>query len=295
MHQAGPQSQKHAAPTDRTGAALVGHAPEDNRLLATLPLAAYERLLPDLQPVDLPKGLIVHGSGDREQHLYFLTSGIVSRFCLTESGELAEFAVTGNEGVIGIASFLGGESTPSQAVVVSAGYAYRLALGAANRELARDDALLHSLLHYTQALLTQVGQIAVCNRHHSLEQRLCRWILSSLDRLRSNQLALTQAMVSELLGVRRESVTDALGHLQSAGLLHSARGQIEVLDRPALEARACECYAVIKHEYDRLLPRGGHPGIAWSTGMRSLTALAAEHREVADSIRNERCLEDALP
>jgi len=232
------------------------HTPRENRLLAALPLEDYERLLPDLDPFPLPLGWTVHRAGDRERHVYFLASGIVSRFYVTENGASTEFAATGSEGVIGVASFLGGGSTPSQAVVLSAGYAYRLGADLLKNEFEHEGPLPHLLLRYIQALFAQTGQIAVCNRHHSLEQQLCRWILSSLDRLQSNDLTMTQEVIAEALGVRREGVTEAAGKLQKAGLIHYSRGHIAVLDRPRLEARACECYAVIKREYDRLLPTG---------------------------------------
>jgi CRP-like cAMP-binding protein len=248
-----PYSEAHFASGSRKRAASALHTPRQNRLLAALPLGDYERLLPDLEPVSLPPGWTIHGAGEREEYLYFLTSGIVSRFCLAENGESAEFAVTGREGVIGVASFLGGESTPNQAVVLSAGYAYRLAADLVRSEFEHDGPLPQLLLHYTLALIAQTGQIAVCNRHHSLEQRLCRWILSSLDRLPSDELKITQELIADMLGVRRESVTEAAGKLQKAGLIHYSRGHITVLDRPQLEAQACECYAVVKREYDRLL------------------------------------------
>ena len=201
----------------------------------------------------MPPGWTVHGAGDREKYLYFLTAGIVSRLYLTENGASAEFALTGSEGVIGVASFLGGESTPSQAVVLSAGYAYRLGVDLLQREFEHDGPLPHLLLRYTQALIAQTGQIAVCNRYHSLEQRLCRWILSCLDRLPSNELTMTQELIAEMLGVRRVGVTEAVGKLQEAGLIHCSRGHIAVLDRPRLEARVCECYAVVRRANDRLL------------------------------------------
>jgi CRP-like cAMP-binding protein len=239
---------------DRKRALSAQHTPRQNRLLAALPLEDYERLLPDLEPVPLPRGRTVHGAGDQEKHLYFLTMGIVSRFHVMEDGASAHFAVTGSEGVIGIASFLGGESTTSQAVVLSAGYAYRLGAEPLKNEFKHDGPLPHLLLRYTQALLCQTGQIAVCNRHHSVEQQLCRWILSSLDRLPSNELAMTQELIAHMLGVRREGVTEAAGKLQKAGLIHYSRGRIAVLDRARLEAQVCECYAVVKREYDRLLP-----------------------------------------
>ena len=231
------------------------HAPRQNRLLAALPVDAYERLQPDLEPVPLPAGWIVHGAGDRERYLYFLTEGIVSRFCVTENGASKEFAVTGCEGVIGLASFLGGGSMPTQAVVLSTGYANRLPAGILNREFEHDGPVPRVLLRYIQALITQIGQIAACNRHHALEQRLCRWLLSCLDRLPSNELSLTQELIAQMLGVRREGVTEAAGRLQKAGLIHNHRGHVTVIDRPGLEAHACECYAVIRRAYDQL-PRG---------------------------------------
>jgi len=242
------------ASRDRRRALAARHTPRQNHLLAALPAADYERLLPDLQPVSLPLGWTVHRAGEREKYLYFLAAGIVSRFYVSESGESTEFAVTGSEGVIGVASFLGGETTPSQAVVLSAGHAYRLGADLLRNEFEHDGPLPRLLLRYIQALIAQTGQIAVCNRHHSLEQQLCRWILSSLDRLQSNELTVTQELMAEMLGVRRESVTEIAGKLQEAGLIRYSRGHIAVLDRPRLEARACECYAVVKREYDRLLP-----------------------------------------
>jgi CRP-like cAMP-binding protein len=230
------------------------HTPRQNHLLAALPAADYERLLPALEPVALPLGWTVHGAGDRERYVYFLTAGLVSRFYVTQSGASTELAVTGNEGVIGVASFLGGESTPSQAVVLSAGYAYRLGADRVKNELEHGRLLAHLLLRYTLSLITQTGQIAVCNRHHTLEQQLCRWILSSLDRMPSSELTMTQERIADMLGVRREGVTVAAGKLQKAGLIHYSRGQITVLDRPQLEAQACECYGVVKRDYERLLP-----------------------------------------
>jgi CRP-like cAMP-binding protein len=234
--------------------ACAQYKPRHNQLLAALPPKDYERLLPFLEPVALPQGLTLHRAGERERHIYFLTAGIVSRFCLTENGASAEFAVTGREGVIGIASFLGGAGLPSQAVVASAGYAYRLGADSLQKEFNHYGPLPQLLLRYTQALIAQTGQTAACNRHHTLEQQLCRYILSSLDRLPSNALALTQEMIANMLGVRRGGVTQAAGNLQRAGLIRYSRGRLAVLDRPGLEARACECYAVVKREYDRLLP-----------------------------------------
>ena len=229
------------------------HTPRQNHLLAALPQQVYARLLPDLEPFPLPQGWTIHDVGDHEKHLYFLTAGIVSRLYVTASGASAEFAVTGNEGVIGVASFLGGESTPSQAVVLSPGYSYRLRADRLQHEFERDGPLPRLLLRYTQALIAHIGLISACKRHHSLEQRLCRWILSCLDRLPTNELALTQELIADMLGVRREGVTKAAGKLQNAELIHYSRGRVVVLDRPALEARVCECYAVLKREYDSLL------------------------------------------
>jgi len=249
-----PCSETRLSSRGRWHAASARRAPRQNQLLAALPRHEYELLLPDLEPVPLPPGWTVHRAGDRERHLYFLTAGIVSRLYLTESGASAELALTGREGVIGVASFLGGESTPSQAVVLSAGYAYRLGLSLLRHEFEQEGPLSHLLLRYTQALIVQTGQIALCNRYHSLEQRLCRWILSCLDRLPSNELAVTQELIAEMLGVRRVGVTEAIGRLQAAGLIHCSRGLIAVLDRPRLEARACECYAVVSSAYDWLVP-----------------------------------------
>ena len=248
-----PYPEKRFASRDRKRALFAQHTPRQNQLLAALPPEDYARLLPALQPVPLPVGWTVHNAGDREKYLYFITAGIVSRFYVMEDGASAHFALTGSEGVIGVASFLSGESTPSQAVVLSAGHAYRLGAHLLKNEFEHDGLLPQLLLRYIQALIAQTGQVAVCNRHHSLEQQLCRWILSSLDRLPSNELTMTQDLISDMLGVRRESVTDAAGKLQKAGLIRYSRGHIVVLDRPRLEAQVCECYAVVKREYDRLL------------------------------------------
>jgi CRP-like cAMP-binding protein len=236
-------------------------SPRDNLLLAALPPGDYARLLPALEPVALPKGLIVHGAGDPEKYLYFIGEGIVSKSHVMRDGASAEFAITGREGVIGIAAFLGGSSTPGQAVVLSPGHAYRLRMERLRREFDSGSALPDLLLRYTQALMAQTGQIAVCNRYHTAEQRLCRWILSCMDRLSSNDLAMTHERVAEAQGVRREGITTAAGRLQEAGLIRCRRGHWAVLDRAGLEARVCECYAAIKQEYDRLLPRHRHDEI----------------------------------
>jgi len=224
-----------------------------NRLLAALPSADYERILAELEPVELPLGMVVYESGGTLGYVYFPTDSIISLLYVMEDGASAEIAVTGYEGLVGIALFMGGETTPSRAVVQSAGSGYRLKAAFLKKEFDIGGALQHLALRYTQALITQMAQTAVCNRHHSVEQQLCRWLLLSLDRLSSNQLSMTQDLIANMLGVRREGVTEAAGRLQKAGLIQYSRGHIEVLDRPQLEARVCECYAVVKKEYDRLL------------------------------------------
>jgi CRP-like cAMP-binding protein len=202
----------------------------------------------------LPLGEVLYESGDELQHVYFPTTSIVSLLYVMADGSSAEIAVVGNEGIIGIALFMGGETMPNRAVVQSAGYVYRLKGELLKEEFNRAGELQHLFLRYTQALLTQMSQTAVCNRHHSVDQRLCRWLLLSLDRLPSNVLTMTQELIANMLGLRREGVTEAAGKLQNAGLIHYSRGHITVLDRPRLEARACECYQVVKTEFDRLLP-----------------------------------------
>jgi CRP-like cAMP-binding protein len=229
------------------------HSPRQNHLLAALPAADYERILPALELVPLPLGWAVYEAGGKLGYLYFPTTSIVSLLYVMEDGSSAEIAVTGNDGLVGIALFMGGETTPSRAVVQSAGYGYRLKASELKREFVQGGALQHLSLRYTQALITQMAQTAVCNRHHSVEQQLCRWLLLSLDRLPSNQLTMTQELIANMLGVRREGVTEAAGKLQADGLIEYRRGRITVLDRPKLEKRVCECYAVVKKEYDRLL------------------------------------------
>jgi CRP-like cAMP-binding protein len=207
-----------------------------------------------MEPVPLPLGEVLYESGGPLHHVYFPTDSIVSLLYAMANGASAEIAVVGNEGVLGIALFMGGETMPNRAVVQSAGHAYRLKGQLLKDEFNRAGELQHLLLRYTQALLTQMSQTAVCNRHHSLDQQLCRWLLLSLDRLSSNELAMTQELIANMLGVRREGVTEAAGKLQSGGLIHYSRGRITVINRPGLEARACECYQVVKTEFDRLLP-----------------------------------------
>jgi CRP-like cAMP-binding protein len=230
-----------------------------NQLLSALPDAEWERWLPHLELVDMPLGQVVYESGESLSHVYFPTTSIVSLLYVMEDGSSAEIAVVGYEGIVGVSLFMGGLSTPSRAVVQSAGKGFRLKADLLMTEFNRAGPTLHLLLRYTQALITQMAQTAVCNRHHSLDQQLCRWLLLSLDRLHSNQLVMTQELISNMLGVRREGVTEAAGQLQEAGLISYRRGQITVLDRDRLEQRTCECYAVVKKEYDRLLPRTSPP------------------------------------
>jgi CRP-like cAMP-binding protein len=227
--------------------------PKKNHLLAALPVTDYERLLPQLELVPLPLGHAVYESGSDQDYVYFPVNSIVSLLYVMQDGASAEIAVAGYEGVVGISLFMGGDTTPSRAVVQSAGFGYRLKAVELKREFERGGDLQHLLLRYTQALITQMTQTAVCNRHHKLVQQLCRWLLMSLDRLSSNQLIMTQELISNMLGVRREGVNNAAGQLQNAGIIEYHRGRITVLDRTKLEQRACECYAVVKREYDRLL------------------------------------------
>jgi CRP-like cAMP-binding protein len=230
------------------------HDPRQNHLLAALPADEYARLLPDLEWVPTPLGHVLYEPGVKMRHVYFPTTSIVSLLYVMEDGASAEIAVVGNEGVVGVSLFMGGESTTSRAVVQSEGHAYRLKAQLLKDEFFRAGPMQRLLLRYTQALLTQMAQTAVCNRHHSLDQQFCRWLLLSLDRLSSNELVMTQELIANMLGVRREGVTEAAGNVQRAGLIHYSRGRITVLDRPGLEARACECYGVVKKEFDRLLP-----------------------------------------
>jgi len=229
--------------------------PRENRLLASLPSPAYEEMLPALEGVPLTLGLALYESGGPQRYVYFPTSSIVSLLYVLESGASAEIAVTGNEGLIGISLFMGGETTPNRAVVQSAGHAYRLRGSLLKKLFEQGGEPQHLMLRYTQALITQMTQTAVCNRHHTLDQQLCRWLLLSLDRRTGNELAMTQQLIADMLGVRREGVTQAAGELESEGLIQYSRGRISVVDRPGLERRVCECYAVVRREYDRLLPR----------------------------------------
>ena len=228
--------------------------PKRNHLLAALPESDYDRIAPHLELVEMKLGQVLYESGTKMRHVYFPTTAIVSLLYVMENGASAEIAVVGNDGIVGISLFMGGETTPSRGVVQSAGESYRLKAGLLKEEFNRYGPTMHLLLRYTLALITQMTQTAVCNRHHSVDQQLCRWLLLSLDRLDGNELRMTQELIANMLGVRREGVTEAALTLQRQGLIRYRRGHIEVLDRPALEKRTCECYAVVKREYERLLP-----------------------------------------
>jgi CRP-like cAMP-binding protein len=228
--------------------------PQKNQILAALPPAERDRLFPHLKLVAMPLGMVLYESGDTLRHIYFPTDSIVSLLYVLKDGASAEISVVGNDGAIGVALFMGGETTTNRAIVQSAGSAYRLSGARLKEEFERHGEMLHILLRYTQALLTQMAQTAVCNRHHSVDQQLCRWLLLSLDRLSSNKLTMTQELIANMLGVRREGVTDAAGKLQKLGAIEYRRGRITVLDRPQLERLSCECYSVVKTETDRLLP-----------------------------------------
>ena len=229
------------------------HEPRQNHLLAALPAAEFDRLRPHLELVPMPLGEVLYESGGQLNHVYFPTTSIISLHYVMEDGSSAEIAGVGNEGILGISLFMGGNTTPSRAVIQTAGHGYRLKAQYMMEEFNRAGVMLRLLLRYTQALITQMSQTAVCNRHHSLEQQLCRWLLLTLDRLPSQELVMTQELVASMLGVRREGVTEAAGKLQHAGIISYRRGHITVLDRSGLETHACECYKVVKKEFDRLL------------------------------------------
>ncbi|NVO05353.1 MAG: Crp/Fnr family transcriptional regulator [Rhodoferax sp.] len=229
------------------------HHPFQNHLLAALPAREFKRLETNLERVHLPLGQVLYESGCKLDSVYFPTTAIVSMLYVLEDGASAEIAIVGNEGILGISLFMGGETTPSRAVVQSAGWGYRLDARHIKAEFKRGGPVMVLLLRYIQALITQMTQTAVCNRHHGIEQQLCRWLLLSLDRLDSDSLTMTQDLIANMLGVRREGVTDAAGKLQRAGFIRYSRGHITVLDRPGLEQRVCECYAVVKREFERLL------------------------------------------
>jgi CRP-like cAMP-binding protein len=223
-------------------------------LLASLPDSEWQRWVPELELIDMPLGQVLYESGSVQPYVYFPTTAIVSLLYVTENGSSAEIAVVGHEGLVGVALYMGGETSPNRAVVQSAGQGLRIKARIIKDEFGRSVPVMHLLLRYAQALITQVSQTAVCNRHHSLQQQLCRWLLMSLDRLPGNELKMTQELISNMLGVRREGVTESALKLQEAGLIRYSRGHITVLDRKGLEQRVCECYAVVKAEYDRLLP-----------------------------------------
>ncbi|MHB1238259.1 MAG: Crp/Fnr family transcriptional regulator [Gallionella sp.] len=234
-------------------AKTVGHAPKQNHLLAALPAEIFERLSPHLELIQMPLGKVLYESGGQLQHAYFPTTAIVSLHYIMENGASAEVAGVGNEGVLGVSLFMGGNTTPSRATVQTGGWGYRLKARAMLEEFDRAGPLMRLMLRYTQALMTQMSQTAVCNRHHSVEQQLCRWLLLTLDRLTSSELTMTQELIAGMLGVRREGITEAAGHLQQAGVISYRRGHISVLDRSGLEARTCECYNVVRKEFHRLL------------------------------------------
>jgi len=238
---------------------MLNQTPRQNKLLAGLPAPDYERLLPHLELVPANLGSVLYEAGGRSRHAFFPADCIISLLYVLENGDSAEIAVVGNEGFVGIATVTGGDTMPSRALVQSAGVAYQLDKEVLKQEFARGGPLQEALLKYLQALMAQMGQTAVCNRHHTVEQQLCRWLLLSLDRLTSNQLNMTQELIANMLGVRREGVTEAAGRLQHAGVIKYSRGHITVLDRAKLESKACECYSVVKAEFDRLL---GRPGVA---------------------------------
>jgi len=244
---AAPASENHAR-------RLASPDPDENHLLAALPQDVRDRIFPHLELYPLPLGKSLYESGDALAHVYFPTDSIVSLLYVMESGASAEISVVGNEGLVGISLFMGGESTPSRAVVQSGGHSYRLLGARLKEEFNRHGDLLVLMLRYTQALITQMAQTAVCNRHHNIDQQLCRWLLLSLDRLSGNNLSMTQELIANMLGVRREGVTESAGRLQRLGVITYRRGHITVLDRPALEKLSCECYEVVKKETDRLLP-----------------------------------------
>ncbi|CAG9186488.1 Crp/Fnr family transcriptional regulator [Cupriavidus pampae] len=228
--------------------------PTSNRLLAMIPPADRGRLCPHLELVELPLGHVVYESGDQLRSVYFPVDSIISLLYVMEDGASAEIAIVGNEGIVGIAIFMGGETTPSRAVVQSAGHAYRMNPAVLRQEFQRGGPMQQLLLRYTQALITQMAQTAVCNRHHSIDQQLCRWLLLSVDRLPTNDLTMTQELIANMLGVRRSGVTEAALKLQASGLIRYSHGHIVILDRAGLEERVCECYAVVKREFERLLP-----------------------------------------
>jgi len=248
----------------------VSHNPNHNHLLTALPVAEFGRISPSLELVHVPLGKVLCESGGNLQHVYFPTTSIVSLHCVMKNGASAEVAGVGNEGLLGTSLFMGGNTMPYRAVVRTAGYAYKLGAKLLVEEFNRAGPMQHLLLRYTSALITQTSQAAACNRHHAVEQQLCSWLLLTLDRTPSNELILTQELVANMLGVRREGITEAAGKLQQAGFIRYRRGHITVLDRSGLEDHACECYDVVKREYDRLLGMDGEPAHAAYAGARTI-------------------------
>lgn len=254
------------------------HSPRQNRILAALPDYEYARLLPQLELVQMPLGHVLSEPGTKSVHVHFPTTTIVSRLYILKDGDSAEISLIGNEGIVGEFLFLGGMTTPSRAVVLSAGYAYRLRGRVLLDEFNRSAPARSLLLRYTQAVMTLIAQNAVCNRHHSLDQQLCRWLLLCLDRLSSNEVVMTHELISNMLGVRREGITEAAGNLHRAGLINYRRGHITSLNREGLEARACECYSVVKNEFDRLLPQGHAETSAFNPVRDRLVSCLTEAR-----------------
>ena len=246
--------QGHSQPLQNSTAIVANHTPTQNQLLNALSAEVQQRLFPHLERVEMPLGKVLYESGDVMRYVYFPTDCIVSLLYVMENGSSAEISVVGFDGLIGVALFMGGESTTSRAIVQSAGFAYRLLGQRLKDEFNRHGELLHLMLRYSQALITQMAQTAVCNRHHSIEQQLSRWLLLSLDRLKDNHLVMTQELIANMLGVRREGVTEAAGRLHKQGVIDYSRGRILVTNRAKLEQLSCECYAVVKAETDRLLP-----------------------------------------
>lgn len=236
------------------GISINTNVKDQNSLFHSIPEDEWLKFLPDLEPVELPLGKVLYESGTKMTHVYFPTSAIVSLLYELENGSSAEIAVVGFEGIVGISTFMGGGSTSSRAVVQSAGHGYRMKVNLLLNAFEKSKPIEHLLLRYTQALITQMSQTAVCNRHHTLDQQFCRWLLLSLDRLKTNHLVMTQELIANMLGVRREGVTEAALKVQKAGLISYSRGHIIIIDRAGLETRTCECYKVVKEEYDRLLP-----------------------------------------
>jgi CRP-like cAMP-binding protein len=254
MHRSPTKAPTLPAKAKPNAAGTVRHSPHQNHLLDALPKSDYERIASHLELVSMKLGDVLYEPGVQLRYVYFPTTSIVSLLYVMENGASAEIAIVGNEGILGISLFMGGDTTPSRAVVQGAGHAFRLRAELLKSEFGRFGPTMQLLLRYTQALITQMSQTAVCNRHHSVDQQLCRWLLLSLDRLQSNELSMTQELIANMLGVRREGVTEAAGKLQDAQLIRYRRGRITVLDRPGVEARSCECYQVVKTEFDRLLP-----------------------------------------